>query len=305
MLAISHTFTRPLKSLVAGVRSLERGDYSYPLRSQGNDEVAEVTGAFLRMRQTLQTTQQRLLDAERLATIGRMASSISHDLRHALTAVLANAEFLCDSRVKGSHREDLYQEIRVAVTQMTDLIESLVEFSRTRESLRPVFSGIEPVIQRAVSAVHAHPQFHQVKIAIACDGPDECWMDTKKMERVFYNLLLNACDAVPPNIGAVQVSVAVAGNNNDVVVRVADNGHGIAPEIRRSLFQPFTSFGKENGSGLGLAVVQKIVQDHGGSISVESTSTEGTVFRLVLPTGPPASLSDAAPEEMPVPPEAA
>ncbi len=305
VVVISHTFTRPLKSLVAGVRSLERGDFSYPLSSHGGDEVAELTGAFLRMRQTLQVTQQRLLEAERLATIGTMASSISHDLRHALTAVLANAEFLCDSRAKGSYREDLYQEIRVAVTQMTDLIESLVEFSRTRESLRPVFSDIALVIQRAASAVHAHPEFHQVRIAISCDGPAECWMDTKKMERVFYNLLLNACDAVPPGAGVVQVDVA-AEDNTRLVVRVADNGRGIAQQIRDKLFQPFTSFGKENGSGLGLAVVQKIVQDHGGSITVESTSTSGTVFRLVLPIGPPAAIvSDSASDEMPVPPEAA
>ena len=86
---ISHTFTRPLGTLVAGVRALEHGDFAYPLEAHGGDEVAEVTGAFDRMRTSLQTTQRELLDAERLATIGRMASSISHDLRHSLAAVMA------------------------------------------------------------------------------------------------------------------------------------------------------------------------------------------------------------------------
>ncbi len=303
--AISHRFTRPLKHLVSGVRSLERGDYSYPLPAGGDDEVAEVTRAFLRMRQTLHATQQQLLDAERLATIGTMASSISHDLRHALTAVLANAEFLCDSRTNGTQREDLYQEIRVAVNQMTDLIESLVEFSRTRESLRPAFSSIEPVIQRAANAVRAHPEFHEVRIVVSSDGPARCWMDPKKMERVFYNLLLNACDAVRPDSGLVQVSIAPE-SEQYLAVRVADNGRGIAVQIRDKLFQPFTSFGKENGSGLGLAVVQKIVQDHGGVIHLESTSTAGTVFCLVLPIGPPVSgVRDRPVDEIPVPPEAA
>ncbi len=286
--AISQKITRPLKDLVAGVRSLERGNYSYPLPARGDDEVAEVTRAFVRMRETLQVTQQQLLDSERLATIGTMASSISHDLRHALTAVLANAEFLCDSRTNGTQREDLYQEIRVAVNQMTDLIESLVEFSRTRESLRPMFGTIDTVAERAANAVRAHPEFHQVQIVISSDGSTRCWMDPKKMERVFYNLLLNACDAVRPNGGVVSVSLAVE-NEDYLAIRVADNGRGIAAEIRDRLFQPFTSFGKENGSGLGLAVVQKIVQDHGGAITVESTSSAGTVFRLVLPVGPPAS----------------
>ena len=131
---ISRTFTRPLETLVRGVRALEQGNFEYPLEPHGGDEVAEVTGTFDRMRTNLQKTQRELLDAERLATIGRMASSISHDLRHSLAAVVANAEFLCESKLTPAQREDLYAEIRVAVNQMTDLIESLLEFSRTRES---------------------------------------------------------------------------------------------------------------------------------------------------------------------------
>jgi signal transduction histidine kinase len=305
VLLISHTFTRPLKDLVAGVRSLESGDYSYPLPSRGKDEVAEVTSAFLRMRQTLRTTQERLLEAERLATIGTMASSISHDLRHALTAVLANAEFLCDSALDEDDREDLYHEIGVAVNHMTELMESLVEFSRTRETLHRQPSSIESIIRRAVRAVHAHPEFHDVRVAVSCNGPATCLVDAKKMERVFYNLLLNACDAVPPGTGLIQLSVS-AQDDNRVVIRVADNGHGIAPQIQDKIFQAFTSFGKENGSGLGLAVVQKIVHDHGGEISIESTSTAGTVFRLVLPGGVliPAS-SNTAGHDMYAPPKSA
>src|SRR5256885_14064683 len=114
---ISHTFPAPLGSLVAGVRGLGHDDFPYPLEARGGDEVAEVTGAFDRMRTNLQTTQRELLDSERLATIGRMASSISHDLRHALAAVMANAEFLCESNLNVGQREDLYTEIRVAVKQ--------------------------------------------------------------------------------------------------------------------------------------------------------------------------------------------
>src|SRR5262249_21329461 len=94
---ISHTFTRPLGTLVSGVRALGKGDFSYPLDPRGGDEVAEVTQAFDRMRKSLLKTHQDLIDAEKLATIGRMASSISHDLRHSLAAIVANAEFLCES----------------------------------------------------------------------------------------------------------------------------------------------------------------------------------------------------------------
>src|SRR5437667_4359265 len=93
---ISHTFTRPLQDLVQGVRALGKGDFTYRLTAQGGDEVAEVTEAFDRMRNSLLKTQRELLEAERLATIGRMASSISHDLRLSLAAIVANAEFLCE-----------------------------------------------------------------------------------------------------------------------------------------------------------------------------------------------------------------
>src|SRR5581483_2671470 len=119
---VSTTFTRPLADLVGGVRALEQGNFAYPLNVKGNDEVSTLTVAFHRMRVRLQETQQQLLDAERLATIGRMASMISHDLRHPLTAILAYAEFLCEGNLSESQRKDFFEEIRIAVNRMTDEI---------------------------------------------------------------------------------------------------------------------------------------------------------------------------------------
>src|SRR5215471_8084687 len=189
---ISHTFTRPLNNLVAGVRALEHGDYAYPLPAVGNDEVAEVTGAFDRMRASLQKTQRELLEAERLATIGRMASSISHDLRHSLAAIVANAEFLCESNLNAGQREDLYAEIRLAVNQMTELIESLLEFSRTRESLHISYGDVGDAVERAIQIVKAHPEFHDRCINISSSGATDGWFDFKKLERALQNLLINA-----------------------------------------------------------------------------------------------------------------
>ena len=278
---ISHTFTRPLAELVQGVRALGKGDFDYPLTTAGEDEVAEVGQAFDRMRINLRKTQRSLIESERLATIGRMASSISHDLRHSLAAIVANAEFLCESRLTPDQREELYQEVRIAVTQMTDLVDSLLEFSRTRESLRPSFGKIEDSVQHVLQAIKVRPEFHQVEIEFARDGKIEGWFDPKKLERALYNLVLNACESVSPAKGRVEVSLRAA--SNGVEIRVSDNGRGIPEAIRDRLFQPFVSYGKENGTGLGLTVVQKIVQDHGGDVSVEQTSQQGTVFKVVLP----------------------
>jgi signal transduction histidine kinase len=278
---ISHTFTRPLGNLVSGVRALEQGDYRYPLEVRGGDEVAEVTGAFDRMRTSLQETQRELLDAERLATIGRMASSISHDLRHSLAAVMANAEFLCESNLTPGQREDLYAEIRVAVNQMTELIESLLEFSRTRESLHPSYGDVRQAVDLAIQTVKAHPEFQRIRIRVSSEGPADGWFDFKRLERALMNLLLNACEVVPPASGEIEVGLRRTGGNLEI--RITDNGPGIAEPVRDRLFEPFVSHGKENGTGMGLTVVQKILQDHGGDIVVERTSPQGTTFKVNLP----------------------
>jgi len=284
---LSDTFTRPLGKLVAGVRALEHGDFTYRLEEHGNDEVAELTRAFDRMRSSLLQTQRELLDSERLATIGRMASSISHDLRHSLAAIVANAEFLCESRLSGDQREELYQEIRIAVNQMTDLIDSLLEFSRTRESLRRAHGNLRDSMEHAIQAFRSHPERHNVRVNVTQAGNITGLFDGRKMERVFYNLLLNAFESLPPDAGLIEVRLSQSGEQAEV--RIVDNGRGIAESVRETLFEPFVSTGKENGTGLGLTVVQKIVQDHGGDVMVESTSTAGTTFKIILPLNLQAS----------------
>jgi len=283
VLLIADTFTRPLNNLVKAVRALERGDFGYPLEVRPGDELAEVTAAFDEMRQNLQKTQQRLLEAEQFATIGRMASSISHDLRHPLTAIVANAEFLSEGNLNQSQRGELYKEVRLAVERMTEMIESLLEFSRTRESLHLVRGNVEEAIERAVHMARARPEFEGVTISVGCDGGSECWFefDTKKLQRVFDNLLVNACEAVSRDSGRIEVMLRETPKGLEI--RFKDNGPGVPESIRDKLFMPFVSFGKERGTGLGLTVAQKIMQEHGGSIVLESSASGSTVFKLFLP----------------------
>jgi signal transduction histidine kinase len=294
---VSHTFTRPLEDLVEGVRALERGDFHHPLDSRGGDEVADLTRVFERMRASLLKSQRDLLEAEQLATIGRMASSISHDLRHSLAAIVANSEFLCDSHLTPAQREELYQEVQTGVNLMTDLIDSLLEFARTRESLSPAYNNACDSVQRAVQAVRLHPRHHGSSIEVRCNGLCSGWFDSRKLERALYNLLLNACEAAPAVGGRVEV--AVNENGGTIEIEVSDNGPGVADSIRDKLFHPFVSYGKENGTGLGLAVVQKIVQDHRGEIAVERTTNARTVFRIVLPGRSREALAASNPSPIP------
>jgi signal transduction histidine kinase len=284
---LASTFTRPLEKLVDGVRALGKGDYSFPLDVSKDGEVGEVTKAFAGMRESLQKAQQRLLHSERLATIGTMASSISHDLRHPLTAVLANAEFLAEPGLPDKQREELYLEIRVAVHRLTDLIDSLLELSRPAESLNLSETVIEHSISRAIELIHAHPEFHRVQVGLTTSGVHYAMCDPRKMERVFYNLLLNACQAVQVRGG--RVSVTVENTHKRLEIRVIDDGPGLDASILDRAFHPFVSHGKENGTGLGLTIAEKVVQDHSGELQVEQSSPGCTIMRITLPTAPVAT----------------
>jgi signal transduction histidine kinase len=294
---ISRTITQPLRSLVAGVRALAKSDFEYPLARGGRDEVAELTMAFGRMRAHLQNSQRELLDSERLATIGRMASSISHDLRHLLSAIVSNAEFLSDPRRPNSERGELYEEIRTAVNQMNDLIDSLLEFSRTRESLRLRPSHPEEAIHAAIHTIRLRPEFRNIGIEVNAVRTSEGAYDIKKLERVFHNLLLNSCEAIFPRSGRVRIDIGESGS--EVEIRISDDGRGIPEDLKQHVFEPFFTQGKANGTGLGLTVAQKIVQDHGGELRVESTSPGGTVLAVTLPIPGPTQNRAAIGSNMP------
>jgi signal transduction histidine kinase len=131
-----------------------------------------------------------------------------------------------------------------------------------------------------------------VHFEIRQSGTVEGWFDHRRLERVFFNLLLNACESLADRTGQIEIELGDLGKV--VEIKIRDHGRGIPESIRKSLFEPFVSEGKQNGTGLGLTVVQKIVQDHAGEIEIESTSSAGTIFRIVLPRPTPGGTSSAA-----------
>jgi HAMP domain-containing protein len=166
LVSISRTLTQPIETLVEGTRALALGNFNYRLSEDGVEEIRELSRAFERMRIELQRTQSDLLGSERLATIGRMASSISHDLRHHLSAMYANAEFMSSGALRQAEREELFLEVQAAVQSMTDLLDSLLLFTQTGRALDPARESIAGVIQRAVAMVRSHPATRDVKIVV-------------------------------------------------------------------------------------------------------------------------------------------
>jgi signal transduction histidine kinase len=210
-----------------------------------------------------------------------MVAHISHDLRQPLTAILANAEFLTQSDISEMQRKDYYQEIRWSIDRMNELISSLLELSKGGETLRPAARNIVDTIGRAIRMTSVKRQFRRISITHHHDGLAVGWFDSSCLERVLGNLVLNACEAVCPDSG--QIVINSTGNKACLQIAVQDNGPGIPPTIRDSVFQPFVTHGKPEGSGLGLAIAKKIVEDHGGRIDFDGSCENGTLVRLTIP----------------------
>jgi signal transduction histidine kinase len=232
------------------------------------------------MRGELLISEQRRFASERIAALGRAASSISHDLRHYLAAVVANAEFLYEAEKLKLNRDEIYSEIKTASEQMTDLLDSLRELSRD-QGISPRPAAIDQIIRHAVDTVRARAEMRNRDIFIHSSGEMGGTLDPQKIERAFFNLVLNACEASAQSEGEVEIDIHSSLELFEV--RVIDHGSGIPPSICNTIFDPFVSFGKSNGTGLGLAIVSKVIQDHGGSVIVEGTSHSGTTFLVRLP----------------------
>ena len=211
MIALARLLTRPLEELSDSVRAFAMGDSRYSIPAHGTQEVRQLSEAFASMRDEIQQKSQELLESERLATIGRMASSVSHDLRHYLAAIYANSEFLVSGRLSEEERNEVFGDIRAAVHGTTDMIESLLIFSRSGISMRRSPEQISTLVDRAVAIIRAHPDAEGVKLVINYGDPARtvAQVDGKRIERALYNLLLNAFQAARMNGAEGNVTITL------------------------------------------------------------------------------------------------
>jgi signal transduction histidine kinase len=213
--------------------------------------------------------------------LSRLIAFISHDLRQPLAAILANAEFLTRSDISKTQRVDVYREIRSDVDWINELVASLLECSKGRDTLQPAVRNIVHTVESVIRKARLKQEFRRITIKHHHKGRAVGWFDANRLERVVVNLVLNACEAVDPALG--QIVITTIGNRDSLQIAVWDNGPGIPQAIQDSVFQPFVSYRKAGGNGLGLAIAKKIVEDHGGRIRLEERSETGTLFKLTIP----------------------
>jgi signal transduction histidine kinase len=254
-----------------------------PEISDGGNIVKFDKGLGPDLRNELQRCAQgRLMEAERMSAIGMMACSISHDMRHSLSAIYANAEFLERHDLCASARADLLLEIQEAVHTMTERIESLLKFGSSGRNNPFVPEFVSVVVEKAIAAVRFHPDGRNVSITVGKLPPAEADIDARNLESAIYNLLLNACQAAMRSTHVPEVEVHLTEVDERIYITILDNGPGIPASVRRMLFDPFVTAGTPNGIGLGLTLARRIAEEHGGSVHLEESNRERTVFTLSL-----------------------
>jgi len=229
-----------------------------------------------------------------------MASSISHDLRHHLSAIYANAEFMSNADLSRNEREELLGEVNAAVHDMTDLLESLLLFSQTGKSLQRSMEILSPLLERSINTLKSHPAARDISIALHANQEIKAYVDARKLGRAVYNLLLNACEAAQQSPSPPTVTITAAEDDNFVSIAIADNGNGVPESLRKTMFMPFVSAGKQSGTGLGLTLAEHIASEHGGYIRFDRTADHFTFFTIFLPKEftDATDLSDAQTENL-------
>jgi signal transduction histidine kinase len=219
---------------------------------------------------------------ERLAALGQLSAGLAHEIRNPLSTIKGSAEMLLKNvDADGVVSRELAGFISSEVDRTNALVTRFLDFARPL-ALRLEKTEVTEVIDEAVAEVEKHTPPLDVSIYKSYSPEIPAFFfDRQLVERVLYNLLLNAAQASPPQ-GSVTIKTRQLGDT--VEISVIDRGSGIAPKDRESIFNPFFTT-KSSGVGLGLAIVSKIVDEHGGQITVESDVGQGSVFRVFLPMG--------------------
>ncbi|HLJ14513.1 MAG TPA: ATP-binding protein [Bryobacteraceae bacterium] len=276
---LARRILEPVRELDRGAAEVAEGNFDYRVPVNSDDELGRLAQAFNAMSASIRDGRQELIRRERISTIGRLSTSIVHDLRNPLAAIYGGAEMLVDGDLSPEQVQRLAGNIYRSSRRVQELLQELVDIGRGK-SRSPELCRLSDIVTAAYDVYASAAESQSVAVRIDIPDTIELPLERARIERVFLNLIDNAL-AVMPNGGSLDFSANTA--EAAVVVTVQDTGPGIAPEIRRRLFQPFVTAGKKNGIGLGLALSHQAVLDHGGELWADSDSVAGARFFVKLP----------------------
>jgi two-component system, NtrC family, sensor histidine kinase HydH len=276
---VAHAIAAPIRTLTAATRRFAR-DKTLPPPTHAGGEVGELTRAFAQMARDIEISEQQVVRASKLAVVGEMAAALAHEIRTPLGILRSSAQLLQREPDISAEGRELSEIINSETGRLNRLVSSLLDGARARV---PDFRAVDlhTLLNDTVVLLQAQMKNKSVTVerALHCDDP---WLecDAEQMTQVILNLLLNALQVLPPG---GKIVLACRTEADQVMIEIADNGPGIPPGERDRVFEAFFCR-REGGIGLGLAIVQQIVNAHGGDICADaSPALGGALFRIRLP----------------------
>jgi two-component system NtrC family sensor kinase len=303
---ITSSIINPLQRMVLATRKIALGDLNHKVGIEVKDEIGKLAQSFNQMTENLKaanenliqwgktlekrveerTTELRemqdyLIQSEKLASLGKMAAGIAHEINNPLTSILINTHLMLE---KLDRKDDFYENLSLIAdetSRCTQIVKGLLEFAR-QSPPQKTFADINELIERTTQLLENQASFQNIRILKDLDRTlPLIKLDRSKIQQVFWNLMVNACEAMPRG-GQLSISAKLSADRKFIEVRFVDTGVGIPKEHIHRLFDPFFTT-KSSGSGLGLAISYGIIQQHEAKIEVKSEPGQGTVFTLGFP----------------------
>ena len=298
---LARRMTRPIQALIQGVAAVGRGDFSQRIEVASRDELGQLSVAFNEMAAQLarvRELEERLRRADRLAALGTMAAGIAHDIRNPLTSILIFSQLMSLHHDDPEVRQKFDRVVPRELERVQGVIEDMMELARPT-TLHLEVTNLNEVMAQMLELFESQAATQAVKVSREF-GPDlpPCMADRKRLHRAFSNLVANGIQAMtaggdldvrtslvhPARSPEFQASLSGVQAPTEVALRVIikDTGQGIPPERLSRIFDPFYTT-KEKGLGLGMAITHRIIEDHKGTIEVQSQVGLGTTFTIHLP----------------------
>ncbi len=292
---LATSIASPLRTLEKIAKKIAEGDFSETIEVKGKDELASLEIAFNQMEEKLKNAlgslehaigklrekQAQLVEAEKLAAVGKLAAGIAHEINNPLTSVLTFSYLMLEQCPKEDPRCEKLKMMTRETERARNIVRQLLNFGR-EINIKPVKINVNEPVGEIVDSLIAQDAFKDIvlKVDLSENLPD-IYADPAQIGQVVLNMALNAIHAITPP-GTIEVSTRARGGFVEIVF--GDTGRGIPEEHLRKIFDPFfTTKDSSKGTGLGLAVSYGIIKKHGGDIAVTSTVGKGSTFIVRLP----------------------
>ena len=285
MLAIIMVYLvfKPLSLIKQAAEAIARGRFVKVDVLNTRDEIQQVMEAFNIMVSELERRQDQLIQAEKLSSLGTLTAGVAHQLNNPLNNISTSCQIAIDEFTSGDEKiqQQMLHNIEQETLRARDVVKNLLEFARTQE-FAPQQAALAEVVHKSILLAKS-----QIRpdIGMTVDIPADLVlpMDVQRMQEVFINLIINATQAIDRQ-GQITIRAALDVATDEVVIEIQDNGQGIPEKNLARIFDPFFTTKEVGvGTGLGLSVVYGIVQQHRGSIAVQSKAGQGTSFFIRLP----------------------